>query len=70
MSLSEGGSRAAVEPERAVSEMRRVTRPGGVVAAAVWDAEGGAVMQRMFWDTAAARRRIGRERRESPSAPP
>jgi SAM-dependent methyltransferase len=42
------------EPERAVAEMRRVTRPGGVVAAAVWDAEGGVVMQRMFWDTAAA----------------
>lgn len=41
-------------PERAVAEMRRVTRPGGVVAAAVWDAEGGMVMQRMFWDTAAA----------------
>ena len=42
------------DPERAVGEMRRVTRPGGVVAAAVWDAEGGVVMQRIFWDTAAA----------------
>ena len=39
---------------RAVAEMRRVTRPGGVVAAAVWDAEGGVVTQRIFWDTAAA----------------
>jgi len=42
------------EPGHAVAEMRRVTRPGGVVAAAAWDAEGGVVMQRIFWDTAAA----------------
>ncbi|HUG35912.1 MAG TPA: methyltransferase domain-containing protein [Candidatus Limnocylindrales bacterium] len=41
------------QPDRAVAEMRRVTRPGGVVAAAVWDAEGGVVAQRIFWDTAA-----------------
>ena len=31
----------------------RVTRPGGVVAAAVWDFCGGLVYQRIFWDTAA-----------------
>ena len=37
----------------AVREMRRVTRPGGVVAAAVWDFRGGLVYQRLFWDTAA-----------------
>jgi SAM-dependent methyltransferase len=37
----------------AVSEMRRVTRPGGTVAAAVWDFRGGLVYQRLFWDTAA-----------------
>jgi ubiquinone/menaquinone biosynthesis C-methylase UbiE len=41
-------------PEAAVSEMRRVTRPGGVVCAAFWDSPGGAVANRMFWDTAAA----------------
>jgi SAM-dependent methyltransferase len=41
------------EPARAIAEMRRVTRPGGVVAAAVWDSYGGMVIQRMFWDTAA-----------------
>ena len=38
---------------RAAHEMRRVVRPGGVVAAAVWDFRGGLVFQRLFWDTAA-----------------
>ncbi len=37
----------------AVSEIRRVTRSGGTVAAAVWDFRGGLVYQRLFWDTAA-----------------
>lgn len=41
------------EPERAISEMRRVTRSGGTVAAATWDSRGGFVWFRMFWDTAA-----------------
>lgn len=41
------------KPEVAIAEMRRVTRPGGIVAAAVWDAPGGMPGQRMFWDTAA-----------------
>jgi ubiquinone/menaquinone biosynthesis C-methylase UbiE len=41
-------------PAQAVGEMRRVTRAGGVVAAAVWDFPGGLVYQRIFWDTAAA----------------
>jgi SAM-dependent methyltransferase len=41
-------------PELAVAEMRRVTRPGEVVCAAFWDSPGGAVANRMFWDTAAA----------------
>ena len=41
-------------PEQAVAEMRRITRPGGVVCAAFWDSPGGAVANRMFWDTAAA----------------
>jgi SAM-dependent methyltransferase len=42
------------DPDRALAGMRRVTRPGGVVAAAVWDFPGGLVYQRIFWDTAAA----------------
>ena len=42
------------DPALAVLEMRRVTRSGGVLAAAVWDFCGGLVCQRLFWDTAAA----------------
>ena len=41
------------DPAGAVAEMRRVVRPGGVVAAAVWDSGGGMIALRMFWDTAA-----------------
>lgn len=41
------------QPERAVAEMRRVARPGATVAAAVWDARGGFVANRIFFDTAA-----------------
>jgi SAM-dependent methyltransferase len=39
--------------ERAAREMRRVTRPGGVVAAAVWDFKGGLTFLRVLADTAA-----------------
>jgi len=42
------------DPIRALGGMRRVTRPDGIVAAAVWDFVGGLVYQRIFWDTAAA----------------
>ncbi len=38
----------------AIGEMCRVARPGGVVAATVWDARGGFVANRLFFDTAAA----------------
>jgi SAM-dependent methyltransferase len=41
------------DSRQAVEEMIRVTRPGGVVVAAVWDFRGGLVYQRLFWDTAA-----------------
>jgi SAM-dependent methyltransferase len=42
------------QAEAAVREMKRVARPGAVVGAAVWDARGGFVATRMFFDTAAA----------------
>jgi SAM-dependent methyltransferase len=42
------------EANRAVAEMRRVAKPGAVVGAAVWDARGGFIANRMFFDTAAA----------------
>lgn len=40
-------------PYRAIREMRRVTRPGGTVAAATWDTAGGLIPYRMVFDTAA-----------------
>lgn len=40
------------DPVRAASEMRRVVRPGGIVAAAVWDISNGMQMLRAFWDAA------------------
>ena len=40
------------EPDRAVSEMVRVARPGGTVAAYVWDYAEGMQMMRHFWDAA------------------
>jgi len=42
------------DPEKALGEMIRVTRPGGVVAAAVWDYDEGMEMLRVFWDAAVA----------------
>jgi SAM-dependent methyltransferase len=38
------------DPDRGIAEMARVTRPGGVVAACMWDlAGGGMTMLHMFW---------------------
>jgi ubiquinone/menaquinone biosynthesis C-methylase UbiE len=42
------------DADRAVAEMQRVVRPGGVAAATVWDNFGGQPGIRMFWDTLAA----------------
>ena len=39
------------EPDRAVHEMRRVTRPGGTVAAATWDTQE-LTLHRIFFETA------------------
>jgi SAM-dependent methyltransferase len=41
-------------PVEAVAEMRRVARPGALLAAAVWDLRGGLPAGRVFFDTAAA----------------
>lgn len=40
--------------EQAIAEMLRVSKPGATVGAAVWDARGGLVANRFFFDTAAA----------------
>lgn len=40
------------EPHKAVAEMARVTKPGGIVAAYVWDYAGEMQMMRRFWDAA------------------
>jgi SAM-dependent methyltransferase len=42
------------DPAKALREMIRVTRPGGVIAAAVWDYGEGMEMLRVFWDEAVA----------------
>jgi len=39
---------------KAVAEMRRVTRPQGVVSACVWDYDAGMEMLRFFWDEVVA----------------
>jgi SAM-dependent methyltransferase len=41
---------------KALDQMIRVTRPGGIVAAAVWDYGEGMEMLRVFWDEAVALR--------------
>ena len=39
---------------KAIAEMRRVTRPQGIVSACVWDYDAGMQMLRYFWDEAVA----------------
>jgi len=42
------------DASRAVAEMRRVTRAGGIISAAVWDYGDGMEMLRHLWDEAAS----------------
>ncbi len=42
------------DPHLGVSEMARVTAPGGIVGAYVWDYAEGMEMIRLFWDSATA----------------
>jgi SAM-dependent methyltransferase len=55
-------------PHEALQEMSRVTRPGGTVAAAVWDSGHGMEMLRFFWDEAVALNpaAAGRDERRMP----
>jgi ubiquinone/menaquinone biosynthesis C-methylase UbiE len=39
---------------KAAKEMRRVTKPGGVIGTCMWDNAGGMGMQQSFWDAANA----------------
>lgn len=42
------------QPKRAVAEMARAVRPGGIVAAYVWDYAGKMELMRHFWEAAVA----------------
>jgi SAM-dependent methyltransferase len=42
------------DPGKALSELRRVTKSGGPIAAAVWDYGGDMTMLRAFWDAVAS----------------
>ncbi|MGH2849083.1 MAG: class I SAM-dependent methyltransferase [Solirubrobacteraceae bacterium] len=42
------------DPVASAAEARRVVRPGGTVAACVWDDDGGVRMLRTFWEAVAA----------------
>lgn len=58
------------DADRAVREMRRVTRSGGIVAAATWDTRGGLIIWRIFFDTASVLDPCANERRAKACARP
>jgi SAM-dependent methyltransferase len=49
------------QPDLALAEVMRVTRPGGTVAAYVWDYGGQMPMLRVFWDAAGALDPVARD---------
>jgi SAM-dependent methyltransferase len=62
-SLSMLALQFAPDADLAIREMKRVTRPGGTVAAATWDTRGGFVALRMIFDAAAILDPRGQEAR-------
>ena len=57
------------DPPAGVGEMRRVTRRGGTVAAAVWDYAGEMTLLRAFWDAAVAQEPAAADRDEGRTMP-
>lgn len=53
-------------PDKAASEMRRVTKPGGTVAACTWDGAGGMELVSIFWSEANRLDPAAEARSESP----
>ncbi|MCW2777613.1 MAG: class SAM-dependent methyltransferase [Frankiales bacterium] len=58
------------EPVQAAAEMARVTRPGGTVAACVWDAVDGMEVLRAFWDAASSVAEVPAEAQTHPFGRP
>ncbi len=54
------------DPVAGLAEMRRVTRPGGVVAACVWDHGGTRGPLRVFWEEARARGPVADDETDRP----